>query len=630
MGDAGPAGESPAGAAPVQQPQDRAPVAALLEEQMNEHEIRGLVEQVREGALPRRGFIARMVAAGLTAPMASMILMHYGVAQAQTALPAYKPTKRGGGGALKLLWWQGAVHLQPYFAAGTKEQDATRVFYEPLAAWDPDGNLVPVLAAELPTRENGGLSADGRSVVWKLKQGVTWHDGRPFTADDVVFNWEYNANPATSTVTVAVYRDLRVEKIDNHTVRVVFPKPTPFWAEPLVGTAGMMIPKHLFADYVGAKSREAPNNIKPVGTGPYKFVDFKPGDMLRGELNPNYHQPNRPFFDTIEIKGGGDAISAARAVLQTGEYDYAWNLQVEDEILKRLEAAGRGRVNIVPGANIEFILLNYADPWNEVDGERASAKSRHPAFKDKAVREAMGLLVDRKGVQDFIYGRTGIATANFLNNPARVRSPNMKFEFNVDKANQVLEAGGWKRGADGIRAKDGVRLKFVYQTSVNQPRQKNQAIVKDACAKAGIDLELKSVTAAVFFGGDFANPDTYQKFWSDIQMYTTTMTQPDPQIFMEQYCSWEIAQKANKWASRNISRWRSDDYDAAHKAAQGELDPAKRAALFIRMNDLVCSDGYIIPVVFRPRVSAAVNKLVAPLSGWDGDLWALPHWYKEA
>ncbi len=596
---------------------------------MNEQQIRDLVEDVREGRLARRSFIQKMVAVGLTAPTASMMLMHYGVAQAQSNF-TYKPTRRGGGGTLKVLYWQGSVHLNPHFAGGTKEQDATRIFYEPLAGWDGDGNLVPVLAAEIPSRENGGISADGRTITWKLKRGVTWHDGQPFSADDVVFNWEYCRDPATATVNVATYKDIRIDKVDSHTVRVVFPKATPFWAEPLVGTVGMMIPKHLFAPFIGAKSREAPNNIKPVGTGPYKFVDFKPGDMLRGEAFANYHQPNRPHFDAIEVKGGGDAISAARAVLQTGEYDYAWNLQVEDEILKRLENGGRGKISIVAGGNIEFIVLNSTDPWNEVDGERASVKSRHPSFQDKAVREAMGLLVDRKGVMDFIYGRTGVATANFLNNPPRFRSPNMKFEFNIEKANQILEAAGWKKGADGIRAKGGVKLKFVYQTSVNQPRQKTQAIIKDACAKAGIELELKSITAAVFFGSDFANPDTYQKFWADMQMFTTTMTQPDPQVFMEQYTSWEVSQKANKWASRNLSRWRNDEYDATHKAAQVELDPARRAAMFIKMNDLVCGDGYVIPLVFRPRVSAAATKLVAPLSGWDSDTWGIANWYKEA
>ena len=413
-------------------------------------------------------------------------------------------------------------------------------------------------------------------------------------------------------------------------MRVSFQKPTPFWAEPFVGTAGMILPRHLFKDFTGAKSREAPWNLKPVGTGPYRFADFRPGDMVRGTAYEGYHIPNRPHFDAFEMKGGGDAVGAARAVLQTGEYDYAWNLQVEDEILKRLEGAGKGRVNIVPNGNIEFILLNYTDPWNETEGERGHAKSRHPAFSDKAVRDAMGLLIDRKSVQEYIYGRTGVATPNFLNNPPRYNSKNLKFDFNIDKASQLLDAAGWKKGADGIRAKGNVRLKFIFQTSVNQPRQKTQAIIKDACAKAGIELELKSVTAAVFFGGDFANPDTYQKFWCDMEMYTTTMTQPDPQLFMEQYCSWEFAQKANKWAGRNISRWRSDEYDKVHEAAQVELDPVKRAALFIRMNDLVCSDGYVQPVVYRPRASAAVHKLVPHLSGWDNDLWALPHWYKEA
>ena len=596
---------------------------------MIERDLRHLIEDVREGKLPRRSFIQQMVGLGLTAPMASMMLMQSGVANAQATIP-YKPTKRGGGGTLKLLWWQGPVHLNPHFAAGTKEQEGSRIFYEPLAAWDADGNLVPVLAAELPSKENGGLSADGKSVTWKLKKGVTWHDGKPFTADDVVFTAKYAGDPATATVTVATYKDIQVTKVDLHTVKVTFAKATPFWAEPLVGTVGMILPQQVFGEFIGAKSRENPANIKPVGTGAYKFLDFKPGDMLRGEAFAAYHVANRPYFDAVEMKGGGDAVSAARAVLQTGEYDYGWNLQVEDEILKRLEATGKGKVTIVPGGNIEYILLNYADPWNEVDGERGSAKSKHPAFQDKAVRDAMALLVDRRGVQEFIYGRTGIATANFLNNPPKFNSKNLKFDFNVDKANAILEAAGWKKGADGIRAKGAVKLKFVYQTSVNQPRQKTQAIVKDACTKAGIELELKSVTAAVFFGGDFANPDTYQKFWTDMEMYTTTMTQPDPQVFMEQYCSWEFAQKANKWASRNISRWRSDEYDTAHKAAQGELDAVKRAALFIKMNDLVCSDGYIVPVVYRPRVSAAVNKLAAPLSGWDNDMWALPHWFREA
>ncbi len=595
---------------------------------MQENELRLLIEEVRTGALPRRSFIQQLAGLGIAAPMAGMLLMHAGVANAQSG-PAYKPTKRGGGGPLKTLWWQGPTLLNPHFATGTKDQEGCRVFYEPLAGWDAEGNLIPVLAAEVPTRENGGLAADGKSVIWKLKKGVTWHDGTPFTADDCIFNWQFSTDPGTAAISIGLYKDVKVEKIDTHTIKVILPKATPFWAQAFVGTFGQQIPKHLFKDYLGAKSREAPTNLKPVGTGPYKFVDFKPGDMVRGTINTNYHVANRPYFDTIEMKGGGDAVSAARAVLQTGEFDYAWNLQVEDEVLKRLEAGGKGRAVIVPSGDIEFIQLNYADSTQEVEGERANPKTRHPIWQEEAVRRAMALLVDRQGIQEFIYGRAAVATPNFLNNPPRYRSPNLKFEFNIDKANALLEGAGWKKGADGIREKGGKKLRFIYQTSINAPRQKTQQIVKQAAQKAGIDLELKSVTPSVFFSSDVANPDTYPKFYADMQMYTTTQNEPDPERFMDQYISAELASKANKWSGRNSSRWRSEEYDKTFKAVETELDPVKRTVLIIKLNDLVSSDGYIIPLLSRSRVSGVANKLVAPLSGWDNIHWALSAWYRD-
>ncbi len=597
---------------------------------MDEREIRELLKEVGAGRLSRRAFIQKMVGLGLTAPFASQIVASAGIAEAQTR-PVFTPTKRGGGGPLRVLWWQAPTLLNPHFAIGTKDADGSRIFYEPLASFDPDGNLVPVLAQDIPSVQNGTLARDGRSVIWKLKRGVSWHDGKPFTADDVVFNWEYAADPTTSAVTIGSYRDLeRVEKLDSHTVKVAFRKPTPFWPDPFCGIRGMIIPKHLFEPYKGSKSREAPTNLKPVGTGPYRFVDFKPGDLVRGEINANYHVPNRPFFDTVELKGGGDAISAARAVLQTGEYEYAWNVQVEDEILKRLEQGGKGRADICLGGAIEHMQLNQTDPWKEVDGERSSLKTTHPFLTDPAVRQALNLLVDRGSVQEHIYGRTGIATANFLNAPPRFQSKNTRWEFNVDKANQVLDAVGWKRGPDGIRAKDGKRLKIVYQTSINAPRQKNQAVVKQACARAGIDVELKSVVASVFFSSDPANPDTYPHFYTDVQMYNTTMTQPDPELFMNQFASWEVASKENKWQGRNITRWRNGEYDRLYRAAESELDPVKRAALFIKMNDLVIQNVVVIPVVWRPRVAAISHKLKEALqSGWDSDFWHLPFWYRE-
>ncbi len=600
---------------------------------MNEQDLRQMIAGVRSGRMDRRSFVRRLAAFGITAPIATQLLANSGVAMAQTAsqiASAYPGTKRGGGGALKVLWWQAATLLNPHFASGTKDQDGSRIFYEPLAAWDGDGNLKPILAAMIPSRENGGLAADGKSVTWKLKPGVKWHDGKPFTADDVVFNWQYASDPATAAITSGSYKDVVAEKIDDLTVRVNFKIPQPFWADSFVGATGMIIPKHLFQDFTGAKSRDAPTNLKPVGTGPYKYKDFRPGDTVLGEINMDYHMPNRPFFDSIEMKGGGDAVSAARAVLQTGEYDFGWNLQVEDEVLLRLERGGKGKVQITEGAGCEHLQLNNTDPWTEVDGERSSMKTKHPSLTDPAVREAMALLIDRKSIQEFIYGRTGVATSNWVNNPPRFRSPNTSFEFNIDKANALLDKAGWVRGADGIRAKGAVKLKYVYQTSINQPRQKTQAIIKQACAKAGIEIEIKSVVASVFFSSDLANPDNYPKFYSDLQMYNTGPGQPDPAVWLQLGLTNQIASKENKWQGRNPMRWSNAEFDKLLTAADTELDAVKRVAMLIACNDLMVKHQAVIPIVYRPGVTGISNKLQAKTSGWDSNFYDLSDWYMTA
>ena len=601
---------------------------------MDEREIRELIGDVKAGRLSRRRFIHAIVGVGLTAPLAAQMLASAGAAQAQPkAAASFTPSKRGGGGRLRLLWWQAPTLLNGHFGVGTKDQDASRVVSEPLVSFDPDGNFVPILAAEVPTQQNGGLARDHKTVTWRLKKNVVWHDGKPFTADDVIFTWEYVADPATASVNITAYRDIdKIDRIDDHTVRVHFKEPRAFWYDAFFGVRGFILPKHLLKDFKGAKSREAPFNTKPIGTGPYRVVDFKPGDSVRYEIHPNYHVANRPFFDVVELKGGGDAPSAARAVLQTGEFDFAWNLQVEWEVLKRLSQGGKGRLVQTPTGNIEHIQLNQTDPWTEVEGERASIKSKHPLFQDPKVRQAMALLIDRGTVHEELYGETGQSTPNFVNAPSRFRSPNMKWEFNVDKANKLLDEAGYKRGADGARVgKDGKRVKLLFQTSTNSLRQKNQAVVKQACAKAGLEVELKSVTASVFFSSDPANSDTFAHFSADVQMYNTTQVSPDPQFHMNQFLSTEAAQKANKWAGRNITRWQNAEYDKLWNAAETEFDPVKRAAMFVRMNDLTVSNVVVIPEIWRNRTSGAVTKLQGlDLSGWDSSLANLSNWYREA
>jgi peptide/nickel transport system substrate-binding protein len=590
-------------------------------------DVRDSVELVRRGVLSRRELSRALLALGLTPPLVIELLASAGVAQAQPKRSPFTPSRRGGGGELRTLWWQAPTILNPHLAIGRKDGDGSRIFYEPLVSFDPEGHPVPVLAAEVPTLQNGGVGRDGLSVTVKLKKGVHWHDGKPFTADDVVFTWEYAADPATAAVSAGAYQDIaRVDRLDSHTVKIGYKAPNPFWANAFRS----IIPRHVFAPFKGAKSRDASANFRPIGTGPYRFVDFKPGDIVRAEIFPGYHEANWPFFDRLEMKGGGDAVSAARAVIQTGEYDYAWNMQVEDDVLRRMEQGGKGRVEIAWGGQVEFISCNFSDPGREVDGERSSAKAPHPFLTDSSVRTALSLLVDRASIQEQIYGRLAQTTSNYLNAPTALRSKNTRWEFNPDKAAKLLEDAGWRRGADGIRSKDGKRLRMLYQTSINAPRQKTQAIVKQAAAKIGLDMELKSIVPAVYFSTDPANLDTSSHFSADIQMYAFVSGSPDPQRFMDPFVSWEIAQKANKWAGRNSTRWRNEEYDRLFRAAETEMDPVKRAAQFIRMNDLVVQNVVVIPFAWRGNASAVTNRLRGTeLSGWDSDFWNLAHWYRE-
>jgi len=593
---------------------------------MDERELADSIRRVRTGALDRRQFARTLLGLGLTAPMV-VELLGPRPGHTQPKRPVFTPSRRGGGGELKTLWWQAPTILNPHLATGAKDADASRIFYEGLVSFDPDGNIVPDLVAAVPTVDNGGLARDGLSVTVKLKKGVQWHDGKPFTADDVVFTWEYVVDPATAATTTGAYRDIaRIDKLDQHTVKIVYKSPNPFWAKAF----SSIIPRHVFAPFKGAKSREAPANLKPIGTGPYRFADFKPGDIVRAEAFAGYHEANWPFFDRLEMKGGGDAVSAARAVIQTGEYDFAWNMQVEDDVLKRMEQGGKGRLDIAWGGGIEQIFFNFSDPLKEIEGERSSVKAPHPFLTDPAVRTALTLLVDRASVQEQIYGRHGQATANYLNAPPLFRSKNTRWEFSPEKAAKVLDDAGWKRSGDGVRTKDGKRLRMLFQTSINAPRQKTQAIVKQAAAKIGIEIEVKAIVPAVYFSTDPANLDTLAHFTADLQMYSLVNGSPDPQLFLQPFVSWEIAQKENKWAGRNSTRWHNDDYDRMYKAAETEMDPVKRAAMFIRMNDVLVQTPVIISFLWRGTASAIANRLRGTeVSGWDSTFWNLAHWYRE-
>jgi peptide/nickel transport system substrate-binding protein len=595
---------------------------------MDEHVLRDQLEQVKRGQLSRRRFVQGLAAVGLTAPLAAQLLASAGVAGAEPRQPLVTPPRRGGGGALKILMWDAPTMLHPHFGRGLRDFTASRIFYEPLAAVSPDGALVPVLADEVPSLMNGGVSRDGEWVTWRLKRNVSWHDGKPFTADDVVFNWEFAADPGTGATSRGPFEQVaRIDKLDAHTVKVVFKKPQPFWA--VVFTGGGLVPKHIFEPFKGAGAREAVGSLKPVGTGPYTLAEFKPGDMIRADINPHYHLHNRPYFDRLDIKGGGDAVSAARAVLQTGEYDFGYYILAEEDVLARIEQGGKGRILEIPTSGMSHVQCNMSDPWREVDGERSNPNVPHPCLSDPAVRTALTLLIDRASIQSNLIGRNGKLTPNFLNVPDRVRSRNTTWEFSVERANRLLDEAGWARGADGIRARDTRRLKFLFQAAANATVQKIQLVVKQAAARAGIDIEVKAVPASVFFSGDASNADTTVRFLADLQMYTV-FTGLDPQFYMAQFVSWEIPTRDNRWSGRNLTRWRHADYDRLWREAETEMDPVRRAELFIRMNDMVVQGGVVMPVTWRNELHAVSNQILGvDMNGWDSIFGRIAYWSRQ-
>jgi peptide/nickel transport system substrate-binding protein len=541
---------------------------------------------------------------------------------------------------LRILYWQAPTILNFHQGQGTKDADAARLVLEPLAAVSPEGEFVPVLAAEIPTVENGGVASDFTSITWKLKEGVRWSDGSPFTADDVVFTWEYCADPATACSTANSFANIdTVEKVDDTTAKITYKAANPNPYEAFTSAAGYVLQKAQFGNCIGEKATTdsacVAANSAPIGTGPFKVTDFKPGDVVTYVKNENYRDaPAKPFFDEVEWKGGGDAPSAARAAFQTGDTDYAWNLQVEAPVLLALADDPNAKANLVTSnaGNVERIVINFSNPDPALDDLRAEPDQPHPILSDLKVRQALAMAIDRKTMAEQLYGPAGTQTCQLIAwQPFMM--PDAIYgtcEPDIDGANALLDEAGWVRGADGIRAKDGVRMKFTYNTSTNTLRQKEQALVKEAWDKLGIETELKNVDAGVFFSTDQGSPDTFGKFWNDVQMYTNGPTQPDPTTYLCDFASTEVANKANGWRGANNGRFQNVDYDALCEQLRSETDTAKRNEIVLAMNKILVDEVAVIPLVWRGSVSA-VNKELQGIrmnGGWESEMWNIADWTK--
>jgi len=539
---------------------------------------------------------------------------------------------------VNILYWQAPSILTPYLSTGTKDIHASSVVLEPLAHIGPDGQLVPALAEEIPTLENGGIAEDLLSVTWNLKEGVLWSDGTPFTADDVVFTWEYCTHPEAG----CTYNDrfdgvTSVEAVSDTEVLITFDSPKPYPYSPFTTSEVPIIQRAQFEECVGAEMAACTDqNFNPIGTAAFMVEEFRPNDVVTYVANPNFREEDKPFFDRVILKGGGDAESAARAVLETGEADYAWNLQISPEVLGAMEAAGNGQVAVAYSQSIERILVNFSNPSPDCE-VRSTLEDcgPHPFLTNPVIREAMSMAIDRNIIAEQLYGAGGRATCNLISGPDYNSSPNNEVCYSwgteeaIAEANQMLdEAGIVDSDGDGIREYEGTPLIVQYQTSTNAVRQSTQALIKQWWSEIGIETELRNIDASVFFGGDPGSPDTFQKFQSDVQMYTSGASSPDMESFLSSYLCGEDPTPDNGWTGANVIRWCNEEYDALFEEYQQTAGFEERAELVIALNDILVQEYAQLPLVFRAGAQSAYSNTLdnVEINGWDSELWNLKDW----
>ncbi len=564
---------------------------------------------------------------GAAAACLSMVLLAIvsGPAQAE----------RGSDGNVKILYWQAPSTLNPFLSGGVKDVAAASIIVEPLAHYDEKAEIVPILADHVPSLANGEISADLTTITWKLKKGVVWSDGTPFTSADVVFSANYCMDPQGGCQYAQNFTDVKnVEAIDDLTVKVTFRVAKPFPFGPFVGSQSPIIQKAQFKDCTGPKVPQcSEQNYHPIGTGPFKVIDFKPNDVVSYTANPLYRDPAKPAFATVTLKGGGDPVSAARAVLQTGEFDYAWNLQVEPEVLTQMTSGGRGEILRSFGTGVERLDLNLTNPDAKAGDKRSTTEvGPHPFLGDPAVRRALSLAIDRDALVEAGYGDSGQVSCNVLAGPEIYASTANEWcrTPDVAAANKMLDDAGWVRGPDGIRAKGGVKLSILFTTTVNSVRQGTQALIKQMWSDIGVETELRGINAGVYFGGDPGNPDTYQKFYADVEMFTNYFNGNDPEKFMAIWRCSGIPRPATNWLGANISRYCDPAYDALVDEMGKTSEPGARIALAKKMNDMLVQAGAIIPMIRRGDVSAKAKSLDGVrMNSWDSELWNIADWSRR-
>ena len=456
-------------------------------------------------------------------------------------------------------------------------------------AWtyDDQNAPVPVLVTELPTTENGGISEDGRTITFKLRDDIVWSDGTPITADDFVFTYEMYMDPNNTVASQSPYDQMEsVVAEDPQTVVVTFNEVFAPWAATLWKG---IIPKHVLQPVFEADGNlnAAEYNRTPmVGCGPFNFAEWEAGSFARFVANDSYWL-GRPKLDEILIRFVPDDASQI-AALQSGEGDLGTFIAYSD--IPTLEEAGTQMFTAFSGYN-EGLYINLGDKG-------------HPALKEQGVRQAIAYATDRASlVNDLLLGRTGVAATYWDNTP--FVDPSIEpYPYDPAKANELLDAAGWTdSNGDGTRDKDGVELVLKYGTTTREIRKEIQAVFQQQLLEVGIGTEL--INAENFFdgyaeGGPAATGDL------DIFEYSTVTQYPDPHV-SEWYCDQIPTDEAP-----DGSNWQAvcdTDLEALFAQESSQVDAAAREATFHEISKLIFDQAYFIGIYWDPDIWAINSRL---------------------
>lgn len=605
---------------------------------------------LKSNAQSRRSFVQRATLFGAALPAATIlaasgsqrVLAANATARVQAPDAGTDHQTRGAGDELRILLPQAPTGAAPHSARSSMDNLAAAPVIEPLMQMLPNGTLIPNLIETVPTVDNGLLAEDYGSATFTLIKDLVWSDGEPVTARDLIFTWKWVTTTANQSSVYVLWNTIsNIESSGERTANIAFAQPAANWFEPFTGNQnGNLYPAHVFNN--DPTNRNDAFRTAPVGTGPYVITNFSQSGEMTYAINDLYRDPRKPYFQSITLSVNADAAAAANAVVQSGDSDFAWRLVLDPATYEDLSSGDRyGSIASIPTGVIESLRFNFSDPRKTVNSERSQKDTPHPVFSDPDVRKALNVAVNRGQIAAMIYGSGTHPTANILVGASAYTSDKTGWEFNLDKANQILDAAGWGRKGK-TRSKDGVPLAFDLVASTNAIRQQIQQLLKTDFASIGAAVTIKQVDPSEFFNFDpSAEESFYHMFW-DAGIWTDGASGSYPLSYMRRWYAGKdgenISQKANQWLGEreayksiiaNTQRYTNADYDQMYEELESTLDMEAANTLLKQMNDLLVDEVVEIPIVVRGDTYAISNRVRTDnlsLGATVIPLWNIANW----